>query len=275
MSSAASVLAGLRAKAHTASLVVCGVGSGLTAQGAVKGGADMLACYSTACFRVKGLPSALSFLPYSDANDLMLGSLPEVIAASSLPVIAGIGCHDPRRSLGSLIGRVEELGAIGITNEPFIGAYGSELRAQLDAAGLGFEREVALVQTATSRGLLTLAWAWSADDARRMVQAGSEIIGAMLGFGGPAHPPAQADAHVQDKLKELQLIVRAARDEKPDTIVLIHGGPFDSPEQVRLALEKSGADGYVSGSSGERTPAIQGIGLAVASYRFKKQSSGV
>src|SRR6516225_9544590 len=81
-------------------VIVAGVGSGLTARGAASGGADVIAVYNTAVYRVRGVPTALAFLPYDDANTLTLAAAPEVIAAAGqVPVLLGFGAHDPRRSL--------------------------------------------------------------------------------------------------------------------------------------------------------------------------------
>ena len=138
-------------------VVVAGVGCGLTASGAAEGGADILATYSTAVYRRRGLPSVLSFLPYDNANDLTFDTAPEVLAnAGGRPVILGIGAHDPRYRLDSYLDRVEALGAAGVTNEPFAGMYGKDVQSELDRAGLGFQREVELIACAAGRGLLTL-----------------------------------------------------------------------------------------------------------------------
>lgn len=84
-------------------IIMAGVGSGLTAKGAVLGGADLLAVYNTAVYRIKGLPTALAFLPYDDANQLTLTAAPEIIAnAGNVPVLLGFGAHDPRMP-GSII----------------------------------------------------------------------------------------------------------------------------------------------------------------------------
>ncbi|MCP4329460.1 MAG: phosphoenolpyruvate hydrolase family protein [Alphaproteobacteria bacterium] len=123
-------------------LIMAGVGSGLTARGAVKGGADLLAAYSTAVYRCRGLPSLLSFLPYDNANDLTFAVAPDVLAhAGVCPVILGLGAHDPGQPIENLLDAVESLGAAGVMNEPFVGMYGQEIKAELDAAGLGFQRE--------------------------------------------------------------------------------------------------------------------------------------
>ncbi len=130
-------------------VIVAGVGSGLTAKGAAAGGADLLAVYSTAVYRILGVPTALAFLPYDDANALTIEVTPQVIAAASgVPVLLGFGAHDPRRSIESMLDQAEKLGAAGVTNEPFIGIYSEDLQSQLEAAGLGFSREVELISRA-------------------------------------------------------------------------------------------------------------------------------
>ncbi|MCC6222108.1 MAG: phosphoenolpyruvate hydrolase family protein [Thermoleophilia bacterium] len=265
--SADALVAELHERAAAGPLVVVGVGSGLSARGACEGGADLLACYSTATHRVAGLPSALAFLPYGDANEHTLHVLPEVVAGSTRPVIAGFGAHDPRRRLDGLVGQAAELGAAGVTNEPFIGMYQGDLRAQLEAAGLGFEREVALVEAAVGRGLAALGWAWNAAEARRMAAAGAPIVGAMLGVtaGGAAgsEPATSLDAGIE----LLAGIIAAARAEQPGVLCLIHGGPLNEPGPVAQALARTGAEGYVAGSTAERVPAIKGIAEAVRAFK--------
>ena len=244
-------------------IVVAGVGSGLTAAGAVAGGADLLACYGTAAYRILGVPTALAFLPYDDANKLTLDLLPPVVGrAGGVPVIAGLGAHDPRRPLEQLVAAAAGAGAMGVTNEPFCAIYGPALRRELDAAGYGFAREVELLEIAGRFGLLTLGWAFDAAEVRTLVAAGIDIVGAMAGITGGAGGEAVAAA-----VKRLGVMVRAARRVNPETIVLLHGGPLSDPASVQSALRETGADGYATGSSAERTPVIAAVRDTVAAFR--------
>ena len=96
-------------------IVVAGVGSGLTAAAAAAGGADALACYGTAAYRILGVPTALAFLPYDDTNALTLELVPTIVErAGATPVIAGLGAHDPRRSLERLVDAAATAGAAGV-----------------------------------------------------------------------------------------------------------------------------------------------------------------
>jgi predicted TIM-barrel enzyme len=247
-------------------IVVAGVGSGITADAARAGGADLLATYGTAVYRILGVPTVLAFLPYDDANKLTLELLPVVVErAQGLPVIGGLGAHDPRRSLASLVGAAQDAGAAGVTNEPFAGIYGPTFRAELEATGYGFSRELAMLELATRRGMMTLGWAFDPDEARRMAGAGVDIVGTMTGITG-AGPQDRA-------MDEFGAMVRAARDENPATIVLLHGGPLSSPESVAKALAATGADGYATGSSAERGPVFAGVRDAVAAFRRLRTTS--
>lgn len=252
-------------------IVAAGVGSGLTALGAVAGGADVLAVYNTAVYRVKGLPTALAFLPYDDCNRITFDAAPEVIAAAKdKPVIVGCGAHDPRRDVGRLVDAVQELGAIGVTNEPFVGMYDVTLTKTLEAAGLGFARELGLLRCAVERGLMGLGWAFDSEEASRLVGAGVQIVGAMLreitsrpANSGPGNDSGGALEHAA---RTLSPIVERVRRDQPDAFVLIHGGPLSDPASVARALDLTGADGYVTGSSGERHPVESAVASAIRAF---------
>jgi predicted TIM-barrel enzyme len=177
-----------------------------------------------------------------------------------VPVIAGLGAHDPRRSVGWLVDAAADEGASGVTNEPFVGIYGPGLRAELEAAGYGFGREVTLLEAAGAAGLLTLGWAFDDEEVRRLVGAGVDVIGAMAGITGSA-------GSAQDDIARLGGMVEAARRERADALVLLHGGPLGDPAAVGSALMATGADGYATGSSAERTPVFAAVRDAVRAFR--------
>jgi predicted TIM-barrel enzyme len=260
-----TILTGLRARvADGGSIVVAGVGSGLTAAGAVAGGADLIATYSTAIYRILGVPTALAFRPSDHTNRVTLDLLPEVVGRSGdVPVIAGLGAHDPRRPIDRLVGAALDGGATGLTNEPFVGIYTSEMRADLDRAGYGFSREVAMLAAARRRGMLTLGWAFDAEEVRALLDVGVDVVGAMAGItsGGTAESARRA------AFDDFASMVAAARAADPDAIVVLHGGPLSEPAVVGEALAYTGADGYATGSSAERTPVLAAVREAVAAFR--------
>ena len=253
-------------------IIVAGVGSGLTAAAAAAGGADLLACYGTAAYRILGVPSALAFLPYDDTNALTLGLMPTIVERSAgTPVIAGLGAHDPRRSIERLVDAAASAGAAGVTNEPFVAIYGPGLRADLEAAGYGFGREVALLGEAARCGLLTLGWAFDEDEVRRLLGAGVDIVGAMAGITSGRARDAESVAGAVGRLRSM---VEVARHARSDAIVLLHGGPLVDPASVGSALGETGADGYVTGSSAERTPVFTAVRDVVGEFRRLRAGSG-
>ncbi|MEG0834278.1 MAG: phosphoenolpyruvate hydrolase family protein [Christensenellaceae bacterium] len=249
-------------------LVFAGVGCGLTAIGAESGGADMIITYNTAVYRIQGVPTAMAFLPYDDCNKLAFDTAPQVIGAvKSAPVMIGIGAHDPRRNISSMIKKAEELGVSGVTNEPFIGMYEGDLRKQMEKANLGFEREVQLIKTASQAGLVTLAYVFTPEEAVKMSEAGADFIGAMVGgvtSGGPAGGAETVD--LSEAIIAVSEIVSALKNVGRNVPVLIHGGPLNDIEPVREVINKTGAIGYITGSTGERIPTAQGVKEKICSF---------
>jgi predicted TIM-barrel enzyme len=252
-------------------IICAGVGSGVTAKGAVEGGADFIAVYNTAVYRVMGLPTALAFLPYDNANQLTFEALPQVTAAAgSTPVLAGIGVHDPRVDVERVLTNVAGMRVAGVTNEPFIGIYSPDLRSHLEAAGLGYAREVSLVRHAVKHDLLTLGWVFDSSQATAMAEAGAHFLGINLGLTtfGTNDP-----GHLDRAIRTVQEIVEAAQGVRRDVFTLIHGGPFNDPETVAAALRATDADGYVTGSTAEAAPVRAAVADTIRRFRAGPTSS--
>ena len=183
-----------------------------------------------------------------------------VSQAPGRPVILGVGAHDPRRPLESILDRVEEFGAAGVMNEPFVGMYSPDIRTDLEEAGLGFSRELQLIERAVARSLLGFGWAFSPEESRALAGSGAHIIGAMLG-------PSRSDAGPLDSaVSAADSVAKAALASNPDVIVLAHGGPLTSPAIVRSFLLRSQCHGYATGSSAERSPVIQAVAQTIRDF---------
>lgn len=249
-------------------IVIAGVGCGLTARAAVLGGADLIAVYSTAVYRVKGLPAALSLLPYDNANDITFSVVPEVLAnAGDVPVLIGLGAHDPKTTPDRLVDKAKSFGAAGILNEPFLGVYNIELRRQLEASGFGYSKEVELIEYATKSGLINLAWVFNSAEAIRMVNAGAQMIGGMVAITEKDHPTLSHTERMEAALISIREIVDSVKDFREEVIVLGHGGPLNTPETVAKAIEQTQMDGYFTGSTGERYPVENAVSKAIAQYK--------
>lgn len=250
-------------------IVVAGVGSGATAKAASCGGADVLATYNTAVYRIQGIPTAMAFLPYDDCNSLALNVAPQVIAnAGDVPVLLGIGAHDPRRNLSKLVDQAKDLGMAGVTNEPFIGMYEGDLRKQLESAGLGFDKEVELIKIASDKGLLTLAYVFTPEETVRMIEAGADLVGAMVGgvtSGGNAG--GAVSVSLDNAIETIKSITEAVSSTGRNVPVLVHGGPLNDAKSVQTVLNTTDSVGYITGSTGERIPIEQSVKEAITAFK--------
>lgn len=249
-------------------ILMFGAGTGLTARCAEMGGADLIACYSTAHYRMMGQPSLLAWLPYSNANEhvarMALETLP---AVRETPCIAGIGAHDPTLNIERLIEKLLDMGFSGITNEPFVGIYGREFTEQLEAAGIGFSREVELIRTAHRKDVFTVAWAFTPEEGRIMAEAGADVIGAIVGVTVGGLTGARKFQSLEEATRHIQEICKAAREVKPEVLILTHGGPFKDVETARYSIINSDAVGYAAGSSGERLPTEKAVVEITRQYK--------
>ncbi len=267
--SRAECLSRLRAeRAQGRPLLLWGAGSGLSAKSAVQGGADLIAVYSTAILRMRGLPSLLSSLPYFDSNNLLLEASGEILPlVNNTPLLAGVGAHNPLLNIGKFLEDLKAMGYSGVANEPFASNYGDSFAAQMEESGLGFSREVELICRAREKGMLTLAWCCNTAEAAAMAEAGADLIGAMVLYGPRKLDNRREKHRFQDSLDTAAALAAAARAARPDVLVLTHGSPFMDAKTARLSIQKAGADGYAAGSSGERISAQEGMAAAARQYK--------
>ncbi|ATW24267.1 phosphoenolpyruvate hydrolase family protein [Candidatus Formimonas warabiya] len=254
-------------------LIMFGAGSGLTAKCAEKGGADLIGVYSTAIYRMRGIPSLMAWLPYSNANEHLLNMSKEILpTVKSTPCIAGIGAHDPALDMDSFLDHVVQMGFSGVTNEPFVGLYGEYFANQLERAGLGFSTEVELIRRARAKNIFTIAWVMSPQEACTMAKAGADILGAMIGVTTGGMSGESEVISLEKATKDVQEMIKAAKGVNPDINVLTHGGPFCDVETAQYSIKYSSAVGYASGSSGERIPTEEAIVKITQQYKAMKLS---
>jgi len=250
------------------SILMFGAGIGLTARCAELGGADLIGIYSTAFYRMQGKPSLLAWLPYSDANAHVAEKAEEILpVVKETPCIVGIGAHDPNRNLEVFMDEMLAMGFSGVTNEPFVGLYGPEFATQLEAAGIGFSREVDLIALANRKDVFSVAWAFTPDEAQQMADAGADVVGAIVGVTAGGLTGAKKTLSLEEATEQVQAMCVAAKQVRPDIMVLTHGGPFKDPETAEYSIKHSDAVGYAAGSSGERMPTEQGVIETTKSYK--------
>ncbi len=248
-----------------------GAGTGLTAKCAEIGGADLIGIYSTAFWRMQGISSLMAWLPYSNANDELVNSAKYILPLiKKVPCIAGIGAHDPTRSMDSFIDEVMNMGFSGVSNEPFVGIYGKEFASLLEQANIGFSKEVELIALAHKKNIFTQAWAFNEDEAVEFAKVGTDLIGAMIGLTAGGLTGAKKTITLEEATEEVRKICKAVKKINKDAMIITHGGPFENPETAEYSIKNTDAVGYASGSSGERIPTEPAIIEIVKRYKAMK-----
>jgi predicted TIM-barrel enzyme len=252
-------------------IVMGGAGIGLIAKAADCAGIDILMAYNTGPFRMDGHGSLAGYLAYGDSNAMTLQLAHQILpVVEHTPVIGGIGAADPYRNIDHLITEMMSMGFSGITNVPTAGIYDGTFRRHIDATKLGYPEEIKLIRTCYERDIFTVAYAFSPDECRRMAEAGADIIGLHIGLTRGGMIGAEKVPNLDEACQRTEEMSQAARQVRPDVIVVAHGGPFEDPQSVQVAFEKTSVDGYLGASSIERLPVEKAITSIVKEFQSLK-----
>ena len=257
MSRRDDILAALEAKrADGRAIIGAGAGTGISAKFLHRGGADLIFIYNSGRFRMQGLSSWVGHLPFGDANAIVMemGEREVMPVVPDANVIAGVCGFDPTRRMSHFLPKVVEAGFAGVINYPTVAVIDGRMRADLEAGGLGFDKEVEMIAIASRLGLLTTAYVVTPDEAVAMVGAGVDMIVAHMGLtvgGAIGAPHAMA---MDEAARGVAAIAEASRRARPDVFVVAHGGPIAGPADAEKLFGLVEVDGFVGASSMERLP---------------------
>lgn len=117
-----------------------------------------------------------SYLPYADANGVVLTAFDDILSSYSVPILAGLCASDPFRSHGQLLKLIRSKGFKGICNYPSMGLMDGSFRTIVEEQKLGFERELQLIHTAKTMDFYTLALVFSYQEAEAMLSVGADAL---------------------------------------------------------------------------------------------------
>jgi predicted TIM-barrel enzyme len=260
----------LRASLSAGSPIIAGgAGNGLSAKCAELGGIDLIVIYNSGKFRMDGLPSISGLMPYGNANDIVLelGERHVLPAVVNTPVIAGVCGTDPTRNMRRFLAQIRDVGFSGVINYPTVSRFDGAIRRDFEAVGLGFAREVEMIEMAREAGLYTCCYIRTAGESRQMSAAGVDVIVPHVGLTSGGTIGAAGAMSLDEAARATQEMIDAARSVNPDVIALAHGGPMESPEDVRYVLEHTSAQGFVGASSIERLPVETAIAGTVRAFK--------
>ena len=256
-------------------IIGCGAGTGITAKFAEKGGADLIIIYNSGRYRMAGRGSLAGLLPYGDANGIVVEMAAEVLpVVKKTPVLAGVCGTDPFRLMPVFLKQIKEMGFTGVQNFPTVGLFDGNFRANLEATGMGYDKEVEMIRLAHELDLLTTPYVFTVDEARAMAQAGADLLVAHVGLTTGGTIGAGVALTLEQAIAKVLELAEAGRRVRPDLLVICHGGPFDEPETVGQALAKMpGIVGFFGATSIERLPTERGITAQVKAFKGMKVAS--
>jgi predicted TIM-barrel enzyme len=187
------------------------------------------------------------------------------------PVLAGVNGTDPFRLMPVFLRQLKDIGFDGIQNFPTVGLIDGGFRANLEATGMGYDKEIEAVRLAHEIDMFTSPYVFDVDQARAMVKAGADQIVVHVGLTTAGTIGAGVALTLDQAIDRVMTVAEAGRSTRRDVLVLCHGGPFDEPENVGVALAKMpGVQGFFGASSIERLPTERGIKGQVQEFKKLK-----
>ena len=250
-------------------IVGCGAGTGISAKFAEAGGADLIIIYNSGRYRMAGRGSLAGMLPYGDANGIVVEMAAEVLPiVKDVPVMAGVCGTDPFRLMPVFLKQLKEMGFSGVQNFPTVGLFDGVFRANIEATGMGYDKEVEMIQLAHDMDLFTTPYAFTADEAKAMTKAGADLLVCHVGLTTAGSIGAGAAFTLDEAIEKVTVMAEAGWSLRKDLMVICHGGPFDEPENVGKALKKlPGIVGFYGASSIERLPTERAIRGQVEAFK--------
>jgi predicted TIM-barrel enzyme len=250
-------------------IVGCGAGTGISAKFAEAGGADLIIIYNSGRYRMAGRGSLAGMLPYGDANGIVLEMAAEVLPiVKHTPVLAGVCGTDPFRLMPVFLKQIKELGFSGVQNFPTVGLFDGKFRANIEATGMGYDKEVAMIRLAHEMDLFTTPYAFTPDESTEMAKVGADLLVGHVGLTTAGSIGATQAFTLDEAIDQVMEMAEAGWKVRKDLMVICHGGPFDEPENVGVALKKMpGIVGFYGASSIERLPTERAIQSQVEAFK--------
>ena len=253
-------------------IVGCGAGTGISAKFAEAGGADIIIIYNSGRYRMAGRGSLAGLMPFGDANGIVVEMAAEVLpVVKNTPVLAGVCGTDPFRLMEVFLKQLKEIGFSGVQNFPTVGLIDGNFRANLEATGMGYDKEVEVIGLAHELDMFTSPYVFDEDQARAMAEAGADQLVAHVGLTTAGSIGAAVAMTMEEAVDKAMTIADAGRKVRKDILVICHGGPFDEPENVGEGMAKMpGIQGFFGASSIERLPTERAIRGQVESFKSLK-----
>jgi len=246
-----------------------GAGTGISAKSEEAGGIDLIIVYNSGRYRMAGRASSAGLLAYGNANAIVKEMAGEILpVCKTTPVIAGVNGTDPFVIMPVFLRELKELGFSGVQNFPTVGIIDGTFRVSLEETGINFSSEVDMIRQAHEIDLLTTPYVFDADQAVEMAKAGADIIVPHMGVTTGGSIGATTSKSLAESVTLIDDWAEAARRVRKDIIIIAHGGPIATPEDVTYVLEHSAhCNGFYGASSVERLPVETAIKSHIETFK--------
>ncbi len=264
------ILSRLRAQVAAGKPIIgCGAGTGISAKFAEAGGADLLIIYNSGRYRMAGRGSLSGLFAYGDANSIVMEMAGEVLpVVQRTPVLAGVNGTDPFKIMPYFLRQVKDIGFSGVQNFPTAGLFDGVMRQNMEATGIGYDKEVEMIRLAHEMDLFTSPYVFNPDEARWMVEAGADLLVCHVGLTTAGSIGAAVAMTLDEAINSVMAMAETIWSLRADALVICHGGPFDEPENVAVALKQMPKiAGFYGASSAERLPTERAIRAQVEAFK--------
>lgn len=252
-----------------------GAGTGISAKCEEAGGIDLIVIYNSGRYRMAGRASSAGLLAYGNANEIVKEMALEVLpVVKRTPVLAGVNGTDPFAIMPLLLRQLKEMGFSGVQNFPTVGIIDGTFRASLEETGINYSSEVDMIRQAHDLDLLTTPYVFSVDEAVEMTKAGADFIVPHMGVTVGGTIGANSAKSLDHCVALIDDWAEAARRVRKDVIVIAHGGPISSPQDVQYVLDRSRhCNGFYGASSMERLPTEIAMTAHIKTFKDLRRSS--
>lgn len=246
-----------------------GAGTGLSAKCEEAGGIDLIIVYNSGRYRMAGRASSAGLLAYGNANAIVKEMAGEILpVVRRTPVIAGVNGTDPFAIMPVLLRELKDLGYSGVQNFPTVGIIDGTFRVSLEETGINFSSEIDMIRAAHELDLLTTPYVFDAEQAAAMAEAGADLIVPHMGVTTGGTIGATTAKSLADSVRLIDEWGEAARRVRRDVIIIAHGGPIATPDDVSYILRNSRhCNGFYGASSVERLPVETAITEGIEAFK--------
>ncbi|MCK4552116.1 MAG: phosphoenolpyruvate hydrolase family protein, partial [Tenericutes bacterium] len=247
------------------------IGNGRSAKQAMNGGADMVATLNAGRFRMGGVASTASMMPYKNSNKLVFDFATEEVLPrlNDIPVIFGACAQDPNIKHVDFVKKLKDTGFDGINNFPTVSLIDGIYREALEENGDGFIKEVNLMKAANKIGLFTVAFAVTLEEAIMMAKADVDVLCLHFGWTYMTQPPKEEmSKYVDNLIHRTNVVFQEIKKIKQDIIPMIYGGAIVRNQAViKRFYEETDTVGYFGGSVFDTIPVEGSMKGATESFK--------